>query len=254
MAHDLTPGSSLLVEFVGLPGVGKSHATRRLAARLADAGVPSRSSALVLHEELPPPARILRKSAACAAQVVRRPGPSWRLVRTLVRTGQKRRLDVLRLAYNWLARVDLVRRARSSPGVELLDEGPLQLLWSVGFQGREDTLRKWGSTLTETAPVGFLPDVVVVVLAPLDVIEARLSARGKRAGRADRMDVTQRKAALIHGADLLVEILRAAPALVDGGGGPMLRSIRNADPGEFEADVDELARDLASRARSGAPV
>lgn len=252
MAHDLTRGSSLLVEFVGLPGVGKSHATRRLAARLADAGIPARSSALILHEELPASARILRKSAACAAEVMRRPGPSWRLVRTLVRTGQRRRLDVLRLAYNWLARVELVRRARSSPGVELFDEGPLQMLWSVGLQGREDTIRTWGPTLAETAPVGFVPDIVVVVRAPLDVIEARLSARGGRAARADRMDVAQREAALTRGADLLAEILTAAPSLVHGGSGPMLWSIRNADPEEFEADVDELARGLASQARSRA--
>lgn len=250
MAHDLTPGSCLLVEFVGLPGVGKSHATRCLAARLADAGIATRSSALTLHEELPSPFRILRKSASCAAQVMRRPGPSWRVVRTLARTGQRRRLDVLQLAYNWLARIDLVQRARTSPGVELLDEGPFQLLWSVGLQGREDAIRTWGSTLAETAPIGFVPDVVVVVHAPLEVIEARLSTRGRRAGRADRMDVTQRKAALSHGANLLAEIVSAAPALMHAGSGPMLRSVRNADPEEFAADVDELAQDLASQARA----
>lgn len=250
MAGDLTAAQPLVVEFVGLPGVGKSHATRLVATRLAAVDTPARSSGLRVNHELGTCRRVLYKSAVAAAEALSRPGRASRVGRALVRSGQQSRVDVVRLSYNWLFLVGLLRRARTRPVIELLDEGIFQLLWSIGFAGDERVIRECSSTLLggRAHAVPMMPDVVVVVEAPLGLIQSRLALRGSRVGRVDRMGQAQRHAALVRGAHLLAEILSDDAGLVGGVSGPLLRRIRNGDPNELDADVDTLVAELASLA------
>lgn len=248
MAGHLT-SAPLVVEFVGLPGVGKSHATRLVAARLAAVGTPARSSALRINQELGRSRRVLYKSGLCAMEALGSPGRAARVGRALIASGQQSRVDVLRLLYNWLFLVGLLRRARTRPVVELLDEGIYQLLWSVGLAGGEHVMRGLSSTLLEGPPSAVpMPDVVVVVEAPLALIEARMASRNSRAGRLDRMEGAERQAALVRGAELLNELL--SESLSPGGdeSGPLLRRVRNGESGQLEADVVALVDELASLA------
>jgi hypothetical protein len=156
-------------------------------------------------------------------------------------------LDVVRLLYNWLVLEGLVRQARNRRGVELLDEGLFQILWSVGFAGRERVIRDFISTLANGATGSVpMPDVLVVVEAPLDVIVRRLTVRAARTGRVDRMNETERRAALLRGADLLAEVLSEEVGLVGSRSGPVLRRVRADDPEDLGADVEALASEVAS--------
>jgi hypothetical protein len=150
-------------------------------------------------------------------------------------------VDVVRLLYNWLYVVGLLRRARTRAGVELLDEGIYQLLWSVGFVGDERAVRELSSTVP-------LPDVVVMVEAPLELIQARLVSRGSRDGRLDRMGDTERHAVLVRGADLLNELLPESDGHLGQASGPLLRRVRNGESGQLEADLAGLVEELASLA------
>jgi len=93
-----------------------------------------------------------------------------------------------------------------------------------------------------------LPDVVVVVEAPLGLIQARLASRKARAGRLDRMEGAERQAALVRGADLLNELLSENVGLGGEASGPLLRRVRNGGAGQLEADVAALVDELASLA------
>lgn len=249
MARDLTSVQSLVVEFVGLPGVGKSHATRLVAARLAAVGTPARSSALRINHEFGTCRRVLYKSGLCAAEAVGRPGRALRVGRSLVRSGQQSRVDIAMLSCNWFFLIGLLRRARRRPVVELMDQGIFQLLWSIGFAGGKRAIRDCSSTLLEgPAHAVLMPDVVVVVEAPLGLIDARLASRGSRAGRVDRMKPTQRHAAHVRGAELLAEVLSEDVGLIGGASGPLRRRVRNGDPDELDADVATLVDELASLA------
>lgn len=239
----------LVVEFLGLPGVGKSHATRLVAARLGALATPVQSAALRVNHELAPWRRVLSKFGIGAAEALGRPRRALRVGRTLARSGQRRRLDVARLLYNWLFLAGLLRRARSRQVVELLDEGIFQLLWSVGLNGGDHVIRRCSSTLLDGTPREVpMPDVVVVVEAPLEVVQARVGSRGSRAGRVDRLAESERRAALMRGVDLLAELLSEDVGLVDGASGPLLRRVRNASSEELAMDVDVLAAELASLA------
>jgi hypothetical protein len=123
VAGDLAPARNIVVEFIGLPGVGKSHAARLVAGRLAANGIPVGSVALRVNHELRPTRRVLYKLGLCAGEMLQRPGSSLRVGRALIRSRQRSRVDVARLSYNCLFLVGLLRRARARPAVEMLDEG-----------------------------------------------------------------------------------------------------------------------------------
>lgn len=246
MAGDLTQRRHVVVEFVGLPGVGKSYITRLVVARLAERGVAASSQALQINHELEPWRRVLHKVALCAGEFLRDPAGAARAVRTLARSDQESRVDVARLSYNWLFLSGLIRRARGRGGVEILDEGMIQLVWSIAFAGGEGAVRDCAAVLlADPARAVALPDVVVLVDAPLDRVGERLAERGTRASRVDRMGPAERRQALVRGAALLDEIVSDDTRLVDGSR-MLLRRVRNGDPREVAADVVPLVEELVS--------
>jgi hypothetical protein len=192
---------------------------------------------------------VVSKSRIGAAEALGRPRRALRVGRILVLTRQRRRLDVARLLYNWLFVAGLVRRARSSQAVELLDEGIFQLLWSIGLNSDDDVIRRCSPTLLGDASSAVpMPDVVVVVEAPLEVVLARMASRGSRAGRVDRLAEGERRTALRRGQDLLAELLSDDLGLIDGASGVLLRRVRNASSQELGKDIELLAAELASLA------
>jgi hypothetical protein len=239
----------VVVEFLGLPGVGKSYAARLVAARLDARGTPARSAGLRINEELGAWRRRLSKGGICAAEAIGRPRSTLRVFRALRGSRQRARVDVIRLTYNWLFVSRLLRRARTRSAVELLDEGIFQLLWSVGFAGGEGSIRECSALLLQgPAPVVSMPHVLVLVEAPPESVHARLAARGSRAGRIDRMVPNERPAALQRGEALLAEVLSESLGLIRPASGPMLRRVRNGAPHELDAGIDALVDELASLA------
>lgn len=239
----------LVVEFLGLPGVGKSYATRLVAERLDARGTPARSAGLRINEELGAWRRRLSKGGIAAVEGIGRPRSTLRVVRALRRSGQRARVDVVRLTYNWLFVSRLLRRARTRTAVELLDEGIFQLLWSIGFAGDEGSIRECSVMLLQgPAPVVSMPHVVVLVEASPEAVHERLAARGSRAGRIDRMASNERPAALERGEAMLAEVLSESLGLIRPASGPVLRRVRNGAPSELDAGVEALVDELVSLA------
>ena len=155
----------------------------------------------------------------------------------------------MRLAYNWLFVSGLLRRARTRPVIELLDEGIFQLLWSIGFAGGEGSIRECSlMLLRRPASAVAMPHMVVLVEAPLETVQARMAARGSRAGRVDRMAPEEQPRALERGAVLLSEVLSESVGLIRPDSGPVVRRVRSGAPHELDADIDALVAELVSLA------
>jgi thymidylate kinase len=245
VARSLNGRQNLVVEFVGLPGVGKSHAARLVVARLEAVGITVSSSALRVNHELGTLRRVLYKLAIGAGEMVRHPTAPVRVGHALIRSRQQSPFDVARLSYNWFFLVGLLRRVRARPGVELLDEGTVQQLWSIAFAGGEDVIRDCSTELLRASPTARpLPDVVVLVEAPIGLVESRVEARRSRAGRLDRMEVAERQSALVRGTRLFGELLADDGGPLSRSPAPRLRRIRNADEREFGAEIDALVDEL----------
>ena len=171
---DLSTNRSLIVEFVGLPGVGKSTLSRRTAVELTSdhsrvtepiSRIDDRSG---LH-------RIISKGRFAAEHAIRSPRTAFETIRTIRATEQPTTTDHVRVSFNFQYVAGVVTRARLALGVTLFDQGPYQALWSIGLRSPID----WGDLLDrfENPLSRIAPDLVVLVEADTETIADRLRSR-----------------------------------------------------------------------------
>ena len=170
--HDIS--GPVIVEFVGLPGVGKSTLSRRVAAALAT-DHSQVTEPIHLIDNRSGPHRVLSKGRFAAEHALRRPQTALSLTRILFSTDQASTADRIRVGFNLQYVAGVISRARSTSDVALLDQGPYQGVWSVGFRSSTDwatLLERFDRFLSLTAP-----DLVVLVEADTDIIVDRLRSR-----------------------------------------------------------------------------
>ena len=194
---------SLVVEFLGLPGSGKSTVSKRIAEHLSQWGLTIREPVRELSDrsDLGSSLRGYQgKSQLVARELLTHPADSWRAIRALLGSGQPSPRVLFSVTFNWLMQCSLLRSCRSMRVVHLFDEGIFQALWSIGLEGRPEVIRELGTVLHETLST---PDAVVVLDADPAVIAERLRRRKSRDSRADREwlddpDAVVRAAALMR--------------------------------------------------------
>jgi hypothetical protein len=175
--------TNLVVEFLGLPGAGKSSLSHLVAAQLAEHGVTVAQPSYELAHGPQPRLRRLRKMLHVARELVTHPFATARAARIVGATRQPDAATRTRLLFNWLLVVALARGARTRPGVHLLDQGVLQAVWSIALEDRSETALQ---LLADPALALALPDVAVVVAARLDVVHDRLCSRSAHDSRVER--------------------------------------------------------------------
>lgn len=170
----------LVVEFLGLPGAGKSHLARTLADELRARGESVSIPTARVDESVPAPQRLLRKSMLAAREAVahpRRSAAAMASIRDAVRAGDG---GAAGRSLQWLVTARLLADARRMEGVHLLEEGLTQALWSIGSRGDV------GPMLEHAGTAQHFSDVVVVVDAPLALVRRRLEDRSSRHSRLQR--------------------------------------------------------------------
>jgi hypothetical protein len=122
----------VLVEFCGLPGVGKTtlaaHAARELAARGLPVSVISDPCEAL---DCPPITRT-RKVGHSLRTVLLHPGAALGWLGVVLRSRQRTTLDLARVLHRWLFLTDLAARRWS--GIRVHDQGVLQALWSMLYR------------------------------------------------------------------------------------------------------------------------
>lgn len=190
-----------VVELCGLPGAGKSHLARRLRAALAGHGVVVHSPGDRVGPDVPRGRRLAGKLGMVTRHAMDEPGTSFGLA-TALRTapGGDERAGALARWVAWAVAQRLVAEGGRRHGVSVLDEGVLQALWSIGL--RSDVLPALRVLEAESA-AWVTSSLVVVVEAPVDLVEQRLAARASRHSRTQRLGPAERRRELRRGADLL---------------------------------------------------
>jgi hypothetical protein len=138
-------------------------------------------------------------------EMARAPVDSSRALAAIRRSDQSLR-DALHRSLNWLVVRGLYRRARSRPGIHVFDQGVVQELCSIGYQGGD-----WRACLTASGPgtAGLGPDLLILVAASVETALARLDARPGRQSRLERLDVDERQKELERQNRMLGEIEQA---------------------------------------------
>lgn len=203
--------TSLVVEFCGLPGSGKTttaeHAARAVLARGTDCLIADREVSAAASRR----ARVARRTAASVRESARRPLYTLETAWRISTVGQAERRDSAAVLAQWLATGDLVVRAHRRPGVHLVEEGWLQTLWTLLL--RADSPPPAHQLLTRQ-PAATRSDLVILLDVPVDLAEARLEARASRHSRTQRLPPEQRRVELERGARLLEQLAVASPVPV----------------------------------------
>jgi thymidylate kinase len=235
-------GRALAVEFLGLPGVGKSAVARRTAEVLSQRGFVVRGRVDVLSDRsaLVPRLRgYTGKSLLIARELLAHPRQSWRAIRAIAATSQPSARVLLMVVANWLMQSSLLRSCRTTPAVNLLEEGIFQGLWTIGLEARPGTVRTLGAAFPDALS---MPDVVVVVEADLEAVVQRLQGRNGRESRADRWSRDDGRA-FAHASSLMLEVLDALNTVDEGGQRSRVIRVDNRSV----ADTDVAARQVALR-------
>src|SRR5512134_2871015 len=96
----------LLVEFLGLPGAGKSEISRRIAERLDAMGYATEQPSRVLAHDVGPLWRRFCKLAHVLRELTLHPIASAQAVATIAGSRQRSRRACLLLVLNWLLVMD----------------------------------------------------------------------------------------------------------------------------------------------------
>jgi AAA domain len=208
------PGGCV-VEVCGLPGAGKSRVAAALvasagAARTVEAGAPADRPRPVgapadrIGPHVPTFTRLARKLALGTREAAARPGSLAGEIRAIVHSGQEGELvGTLARVSHWVTTQRLLADARHAGGLQVLDEGVLQALWSLGLRGDVTGLVR----RLERSEGWRRPDVLVMVEAPLSVALTRLGERSSAHSRVQQLGADARLAELRRGQELFEDLL-----------------------------------------------
>ncbi|HEV8380681.1 MAG TPA: lipopolysaccharide biosynthesis protein [Gemmatimonadales bacterium] len=178
-------GPGIYVEFVGLPGAGKSVASRKVAEALRRNGLTVTEPTYHLDHVVRPAGRRVLKASYAFRGLFGQPreGGFWSQV-----LWQSRQPSVGRLlaeAMNWFYLMATVRGKTAEPGVHLFDQGLCQAIWSIVYEATctEITSQESLARLARSLPG---QSVIILVEASLDTIGTRLRDRPGLVSRVER--------------------------------------------------------------------
>lgn len=198
MAHPLR------VELAGIPGAGKTRLSRALAAGLAARGLTVAGPDRSMTPSVATVPRIGRKATAALSVAGREPVLTSRVAHAVLRSRQPSPADVAARFVQWQVAQSLLAARGGDADVRIVDEGPVQCLWSVGLRGDvEPALRALGASARWRSA-----DLVVVVRIEPDVAASRLATRRSRHSRIQQLPAQDRLAELLRGELLLDRLVR----------------------------------------------
>lgn len=174
---------TVVVEFCGLPGSGKTTLAGLVATELAERELSGQIADAELSAAVSRSRRLRHKATAVAWQSAGHPLRTAGSARLIAASRQDSARDAVAGLVQWLAVQQAVAVARRGAGVQLFEEGVVQTLWTIGLRASRDVIRHLG----ESVPAPFRPDLLVVVEASVDVVRDRLAARPSRHSRTQRL-------------------------------------------------------------------
>ena len=181
------PPSSITIEFVGNPASGKSTIARELESKLASQSLSVRNRTYaVTHRTESDFKRHLIMIGLAAMALVRHPIQSARIVRLLFRTDQQSWIDVCKLTLYCLYLHTISEKSTSAAGIDILDQGQFQALWSVLLTGTSDENRKHIQEILAQFPT-FPHRIIVFVDVSGEESLSRLQERDSNRSRLERI-------------------------------------------------------------------
>lgn len=237
----MAAGRSVVVEFAGLPGSGKSTLSHALAEELRRSGEPVSEVSYEITHRTSPLRRRWIKLGFLLRTLLGQPRRSLEALLEIRRSGQGSLRDSWSTTSNFLYLCGLMAELARRPGIHILDQGVVSALWSVRFSARgERPLRH----LAEIASGCFRPVARVVVLLEIrpELAVERLLGRDHVQSRLERRLSGDLPAALLAATAALEQTRSALDELSrEGWRGIELVPVRDGGAQGPEARATELA-------------
>ena len=178
--EDIDPRQARVIEFFGLPGVGKTTAAHAYAKALTGQGHEVLLASTLIGDGRPFIVRAVMRFALIATELIRRPSLVEAL-RLSSQCGPSTLKARLKAGYNCLTTAALYARVSRRQEIVLVDQGWLQAVWSLATFSDGDPDPE---NIAAQAIQRFQgPDLFVILEAPLAVIRDRLSMRSSKHSR-----------------------------------------------------------------------
>jgi len=231
----------ITVEFLGLPGVGKSSLSRRVAVMLRERGHPVHEATFDLGHTPGTMSRSLRKAVPVGREMLLHPWSAGRACRAVIASRQDSSLTAFKMIFNWLMVAGIARRATRLQGVHLFDQGLCQALWSIGLSSSNAAPGRVGDALFALAP---RPDLIFNIEASAETVARRLRERGGRDSRADAWGEDAR-VVFMRSLALLDDVIATARRATGSGRSVRLVAIDNERDGGLEGCASRIVDEIA---------
>ena len=233
-------GPGVYVEFVGLPGAGKSVVSRRVADALRHMGLTVTEPTYHMDHVLRPAGRRVLKAWYALRGLFNelREAAFWSKVLWL--SGQPTIGRLVAEVMNWFYLMTTVRRETAERGIHLFDQGLCQAIWSIAYEASyaEITSRESLARLAQLLPA---QSVIVLVEASLPTIGGRLQLRPGLASRVERdMAAGLSVTGFARAMGAMARTEAAIARLAKSGRITLLRLHNDAD-GELPEEAEKLA-------------
>jgi len=240
------------VEFLGLPGAGKTTMSRAVAAALRERRIPVTEPTYRVDHKVGNGVRQAVKLWYSLRRMIRRPLLSARWARTVLGSHQRALGSSWLETANLLYLLELIRSEAARPGVHLFDQGLFQALWSLAYDSASPdviprlVLERVRRSLPRTA-------VVVVVEASVTTVRARLLERPGTTSRLQRALTNGRSAAAFATATAVLRCAEAAAGELARDGRIHVLRVSNESDAELPQGVARVADALSRLLREASP-
>ena len=228
---------AFVIEFLGLPGSGKSTLSHRVAQMLREIGVPVEEPTYTLTHMPSPWIRLFKKGLRVGWGALCMPRCASILTRAVISSHPESAAVML---VNLLFVATLVRKPRRGPTIAILDQGVFQAVWSIGFRGDERAITRCVAALVGC---DLLPSAVVAMDVPVDVVRNRLSQRSGAASALEKTGIDD--ASWQRAASVYEQIKEALYGLVSQGEPLHILRISNAH-GDIETNARQVASEICT--------
>ncbi len=228
----------MLIEFVGLPGAGKTTMSRNVAELLLDRQLTVDETTYELSHRYHRLPGLLVKFAHLTRYAVAHPRLAFSNSARIAATRQATLRDLGKSIFNWMFIASLASRKRSPARIMILDQGVAQAMWSIGFAAQRET---WLDDLCARAQTSaHKPDLLIHVRADFQKIGDRLATRAQHLSRMDTLgrdhNVLQRAEA--HGDAIIGKFKSFGVPVID---------VKNDDPEQLTSGARCVADAIVTK-------
>lgn len=229
--------AAFVVEFVGVPGVGKSTISRRVASRLGETYCVDQPT-YDINEGLGPRLRPIAKFPYALEGLFR-----TKFADVLGLSAGNVRPSIM---FNWVFVVGIVSRRIRPDRVVLLDQGLIQALWSFVFGGTGEVTEGQRRALSNVFPE--TRAIVVLVEASPETVGERLESRPTNPSRVGPDSTTP--FSLADAFEAYDEVADTVNLLVGSWPNASLIRISNEDRDDLEDASEAIADEIHARLSS----